>query len=40
MKVVDVERIIVDVPFTKRQQKIAAREVYNWAINRAVQGRN
>ena len=32
MKVVDVERIIVDVPFTKRQQKIAAREVYNWAI--------
>ena len=32
MKVVDVERIIVDVPFTKRQQKIAAREVYNWAV--------
>ena len=33
MKVVDVERIIVDVPFTKRQQKIAAREVYNWAVS-------
>ena len=32
MKVVDVERIIVDVPFTPRQQKITAREVYNWAI--------
>lgn len=32
MKVVDVERIVVDVPFTDRQQKIAAREVYNWAI--------
>ena len=32
MKVVDVERIIVDVPFTPRQQKITAREVYNWAV--------
>jgi L-alanine-DL-glutamate epimerase-like enolase superfamily enzyme len=32
MKVTNVERIIVDVPFTPRQQKIAAREVYNWAI--------
>ena len=32
MKVVDIERIVVDVPFTKRQQKITAREVYNWAI--------
>lgn len=32
MKIVDVERIVVDVPFTKRQQKITAREVYNWAI--------
>jgi L-alanine-DL-glutamate epimerase-like enolase superfamily enzyme len=32
MKVVDVERIVVDVPFTDRQQKITAREVYNWAI--------
>jgi L-alanine-DL-glutamate epimerase-like enolase superfamily enzyme len=32
MKVVDVERIVVDMPFTDRQQKIAAREVYNWAI--------
>jgi L-alanine-DL-glutamate epimerase-like enolase superfamily enzyme len=32
MKVVDVERIVVDVPFTPRQQKITAREVYNWAI--------
>jgi L-alanine-DL-glutamate epimerase-like enolase superfamily enzyme len=32
MRVVDVERIVVDVPFTERQQKIAAREVYNWAV--------
>ena len=32
MKIVDVERIVVDVPFTRRQQKITAREVYNWAI--------
>lgn len=32
MKVVDVERIVVDVPFAPRQQKITAREVYNWAI--------
>ena len=32
MKIVDIERIVVDVPFTKRQQKITAREVYNWAI--------
>ena len=32
MKVVDIERIVVDVPFTKLQQKITAREVYNWAI--------
>ena len=32
MKVVDVERIVVDVPFTPRQQKITAREVYNWSI--------
>ena len=32
VRVVDVERIIVDVPFTPRQQKITAREVYNWAI--------
>jgi L-alanine-DL-glutamate epimerase-like enolase superfamily enzyme len=32
MKVVDVERLVVDVPFTRRQQKIAAREVYNWAV--------
>ena len=32
MKVVDVERIIVDVPFTPRQQKITEREVYNWAV--------
>ena len=32
MKIVDVDRIIVDVPFTRRQQKITAREVYNWAI--------
>ncbi len=32
MKIVDVERIVVDVPFTERQQKITAREVYNWSI--------
>jgi L-alanine-DL-glutamate epimerase-like enolase superfamily enzyme len=32
VKVIDVERIVVDVPFTERQQRIAAREVYNWAI--------
>ncbi|MEW6754828.1 MAG: mandelate racemase/muconate lactonizing enzyme family protein [Candidatus Latescibacterota bacterium] len=32
MKVVDVERVIVDVPFTPRQQQITAREVYNWSI--------
>ena len=32
MKVVDVERIVVEVPFTQRQQKITAREVYNWCI--------
>ena len=32
MKVVDVERIVVDVPFTPRQQKITVRSVYNWSI--------
>ena len=32
MKVEKVERIVVDVPFTERQQRIAEREVYNWAI--------
>lgn len=32
MKVVSVERIIVDVPFTPRQQKITQRTVYNWSI--------
>ncbi|HJP32897.1 MAG TPA: enolase C-terminal domain-like protein [Candidatus Latescibacteria bacterium] len=32
MKVVNVERIVVDVPFTERQQQITAREVYNWAV--------
>lgn len=32
MKVVDVERTVVVVPFTRRQQKITAREVYNWNI--------
>ena len=32
MKIIDVERLVVDVPFTQRQQRIAAREVYNWAI--------
>lgn len=32
MKVTNVERIVVDVPFTPRQIKISEREVYNWAI--------
>ena len=32
MKVVDVQRITVVVPFTPRQQEITAREVYNWNI--------
>ena len=32
MKVTDIERIIVDVPFTPRQQKITEREVHNWSI--------
>lgn len=32
MKVVDVERIAVEVPFVQRQQKITDREVYNWSI--------
>jgi len=32
MKVTDIERIIVDVPFTVRQQKITEREVHNWSI--------
>ena len=32
MKVTDIERIIVDVPFTLRQQRITEREVYNWSI--------
>lgn len=32
MKVVDVERIMVDVPFTARQQRITEREVGNWSI--------
>lgn len=32
MKVIDVERIVVDVPFTERQTRISEREVYNWAI--------
>jgi len=32
VKVVDVERIVVDVPFTPRQQQITAREVHNWSI--------
>ena len=33
MKVTDVERIVVDVPFTPRQQKITRNSlssVYNW----------
>lgn len=32
MKIAAVERIVVEVPFTPRQQKITAREVYNWNI--------
>ena len=32
MKVKSVERFVVNVPFTKRQEKITAREVYNWSI--------
>jgi L-alanine-DL-glutamate epimerase-like enolase superfamily enzyme len=32
MKIAKVERIVVDVPFTPRQQKITAREVYNWGV--------
>ena len=32
MKVIDVERIVVDVPFTERQTRITEREVYNWTI--------
>ena len=32
MRVTDIERIIVDVPFTARQQRITEREVYNWSI--------
>jgi L-alanine-DL-glutamate epimerase-like enolase superfamily enzyme len=32
MKVTGVERMIVDVPLTERQQVISAREVYNWGV--------
>ena len=32
MKVTGVERILVDVPFTERQQRITQRTVYNWSI--------
>ena len=32
MKIVDVERTMVCVPFTERQHRITAREVYNWNI--------
>ena len=32
MKVTGVERILVDVPFTARQQRITQRTVYNWSI--------
>lgn len=32
MKVVDIQRMVVRVPFTPRQQKITAREVYHWNI--------
>ncbi len=32
MKIVDIERILVDVPFTDRQQRITRRTVYNWSL--------
>ena len=32
MKVVDIERIVVEVPFTPRQRRITQRTVYNWQI--------
>jgi len=32
MEVVGIERMVVDVPFTPRQQKITQRTVYNWSI--------
>ncbi len=32
MKVVDIERILVDVPFTERQQRITQRTVYKWSV--------
>jgi len=32
MKVVDIERIVVEVPFTPRQRRITLRTVYNWQI--------
>ena len=32
LKITDVERILVDVPFTPRQQRITLRTVYNWSI--------
>lgn len=33
MKITDVERFVVNVPFTPRQEVITAREVYNWSIS-------
>ena len=32
LRITDIERIVVDVPYTLRQQEIAARTVYNWSI--------
>ena len=32
MKVTDIERTLVNVPFTERQQRITQRTVYNWSI--------
>ena len=32
MKITNVERIVVDVPFTPRQQVITRQSVYNWSI--------
>jgi L-alanine-DL-glutamate epimerase-like enolase superfamily enzyme len=33
VKITDVERFVVNVPFTPRQEVITAREVYNWSIS-------
>ena len=41
MKVTNVERVLVDVPFTPRQQQITTQSVstvYNWSILELCQG--